>query len=280
MTIIKAKPHAWKVALPMYRISPQLAEDYDAFLQAFIATLQRDGFNDPIEIVATGDDLMTWWRRPDVLLTQSCGYPFITSLHDQVQLIATPSFNVAGCVGGLYSSVFVTHIDQQSRVQILADARGGIAVINQADSNSGMNVLRYAVSSLTRTDESFFSAVKTSGAHLRSLAMIRDKAADIAAIDCVTFAYAQEHCPELTQSIHIIGQSVATSALPLIASNSVAPDVIKLIQASLKELLITQKALLARLHIADFIETTVDDYASILALETALSARGRTVMHW
>ncbi len=110
-------------------------------------------------------------------------------------MIAAAGFDVPGCADGCYHSVLVKgpHV----RAETLADCRGLRAVYND-DSNSGMNLLRHAVAPFA-LDGRFFATVTKNGAHLASLrALAVDKSADIAAIACVTFAFARAHLPELT----------------------------------------------------------------------------------
>jgi ABC-type phosphate/phosphonate transport system substrate-binding protein len=57
-----------------------------------------------------------------------------------------------------------------------------------------MNALRALIAPLSREGR-FFSEVKVSGAHSESLAMISRAEADVAAIDCVTYALLRRYRP-------------------------------------------------------------------------------------
>ncbi len=61
---------------------------------------------------------------------------------------------------------------------------------NAEHSQSGYNVLRKMVAPLSREGR-FFSAVMFSGSHRQSLRELQQENADIAAIDCVTYALLQ-----------------------------------------------------------------------------------------
>ncbi len=65
---------------------------------------------------------------------------------------------------------------------------------NAEHSQSGYNVLRKMVAPLSR--EGRFSAVMFSGSHRQSLRELQQENADIAAIDCVTYALLQRHQPQ------------------------------------------------------------------------------------
>src|ERR1700761_6665771 len=71
-------------ALPMYNVSPALAADWHALLADVLRNVE------PRAAIVEPDDLHAFWRRPDLLLSQTCGYPYVLGLHEHVQLIATP----------------------------------------------------------------------------------------------------------------------------------------------------------------------------------------------
>src|SRR5436309_2979270 len=49
-------------------------------------------------------DHASLWRGPDLLFSQTCGYPFTHELRGAVQLVATPHYRAVGCHGPAYSS--------------------------------------------------------------------------------------------------------------------------------------------------------------------------------
>ena len=208
----------WKIALPMYNVSPRLQEGYETLLAVLIddagirATLAHPG--------AHGTTLLDFWRRPDLLLSQTCGYPYATQLRGHVQLLATPAYDFPGCDGSDYTSVIVTTTG--SGIADLAAARGRVAAVNDAHSNSGMHALRHAVAPLARDGE-FFREIRWSGSHAASLGLVASGAADIAAIDCVTYGYIAAEYPEWLRKITVLGYSAASPGLPLIAGRHVPP---------------------------------------------------------
>jgi len=85
-----------------------------------------------------------------------------------------------------------------------------------------MNLFRAAVAPLARA-RPFFASVTRTGGHLASLrALAIDRSADVAAIDCVTFAFVREHLPELANGVRVIGFTGDAPGLPFITSNAVA----------------------------------------------------------
>lgn len=128
----------WIAALPMYNITPSLETEWRGWLSDVLRMVKP-----ACRIVEPDEELHGFWRRPNLLMSQTCGYPLMHGLHEQVQLIATPRFDAPGCEGAHYSSVLVTRSD--APFDTLASLRGARAAYNQDDSNSGMNALRHAV---------------------------------------------------------------------------------------------------------------------------------------
>ena len=237
----------WKIALPMYNVSPGLQEGYETLLAVLIddadvqATLAHPA--------ALGETLADFWRRPDLLVSQTCGYPYATQLRGQVQLLATPAYDFPGCEGSDYSSVIVT--GARSGIASLEQARGRVAAINDAHSNSGMNALRHAVAPFAKEGE-FFNGITWSGSHAASLQLVASGAADIAAIDCVTFGYIAQEYPERLQGISVIDYSASAPGLPLIAGRLVPPALVERLRAALLWPGDRLRAAMEPLHIKSF----------------------------
>jgi ABC-type phosphate/phosphonate transport system substrate-binding protein len=257
----------WLAALPMYNVSPRLRLAYETFLAALLAQSELD---DPVEVVRDAA-LPGIWREPHLLLSQTCGYPYITLLRTHVTLLATPCFDVPGCAGSDYSSVIVTRAG--SGIATLADARGRVAAVNDQHSNSGMNALRHAVAPLAR-DGRFFAGVTWSGSHAASLRLVREGAADIAAIDCVTFAYLREEYPASVEGVVTLGFTAPSPGLPLVASKAVPETVVQRLRAALLAPGPALRETSAPLRISGFRYCDEADYAKIARLEQAAAALG------
>lgn len=258
----------WKIGLPMYLNTEVTRNYYRTFLTNFIDEMKQLGFDETIEIVEHfPEDIYQWWLQEDILLTQTCGYPFKLYLESKVQLVATPCYAVVGCDGAKYSSVFITS-EAHKHWKSVGDAKGQRVALNLPDSNSGMNVLRAEVAQYVETLEtSFFNEIKWSGGHMGSLKLVQENQADLAAIDCVTFAYAQKYAPETMKNIHILGYSQSTYALPYISSNQVPAETIVLIKSALKNLILKYSELCEKLFIQDFYFPKIEDYQSIIDLQ-------------
>ena len=267
----------WKVALPMYNVGPTITADYERFLEAVVAELRVRGWTDAIEVVRDIDDLEQFWLRSDLLLSQTCGYPLSTSLHGQVQLVGTPTYDVPGCSGYFYRSLLVVRTDDfDSRpsqpMSTLADFRGSIGVVNQLNSHSGMNALRHTVAPFAHKGY-FFDKVDISGSHLYSLAMVQSGVADMAAIDCVTFAYVAHTFPDKVVGLRILQESLAAPGLPFIASLQLNQAESAMLVEAL-EVVCANLQIAAPLRITGLARTVEKDYQAIMAMEESAIALG------
>ena len=256
----------WIAALPMYNVTPALDFEWREWLDDVLRRVKP-----ACRIVEPDEELHGFWRRPNLLLSQTCGYPLMHGLHEQVQLIATPRFDAPGCEGAHYSSVLVTRADAQ--FDTLAACRGARAAYNQDDSNSGMNVFRHAVAPHSRAGM-FFSAVLRTGSHLGSLRAVADNRADVAAVDCVTFAFVGDVMPELARRVRAIGMTAASPGLPLIASGTVPAATIEALREALNETLEIRPERAKRLRLQGFSVLPLTDYERIEQLENEARAAG------
>ena len=253
-------------ALPMYNVTPALAAEWRAFLADVLRAVDPHA-----TLIDPGEDLHALWRRPDLLISQTCGYPLVSGLQRHVQLIATPQFDAPGCAGANYSSVLITRAN--APFDSLDACRGTRAAYNQDDSNSGMNVFRHAVAPLAK-DERFFSEVIRTGSHLGSLRAVVENRADVAAIDCVTFAFMCDELPELAQQVRVPGWTAASPGLPLIAANDVPQSTVESMRAALDDALASQPMRAKRLRLKGFSRLSLGDYARINQMENEARALG------
>lgn len=259
----------WLAALPMYNVSPALASDWRMLLRHVLRALGGDGTG--IRITEPGDDLHAFWRRNDIAISQTCGYPLMHGVREHVQLIATPHFEAPGCDGANYRSVLIT--GRHASAQTLEACRGLRAAYNQDDSNSGMNVLRHAAAPFAR-EGAFFGSILRTGSHIESLRALAQGHADVASIDCVTMAFVRDHLPDLAQSVREIGYTAASPGLPLIASRAVPNTLIERIRVALSDAIASDLPLTQRLRLKGFSTLPLGDYARIEQLEDEARTAG------
>jgi ABC-type phosphate/phosphonate transport system substrate-binding protein len=160
-------------------------------------------------------DLTAAWRAPDLLLSQTCGYPLLHELAGQVQLVGIPHYDAPGCDGYSYSSALI--VARASPFRSLAELRGAVAGFNEHGSQSGYNALRHAVAPLAG-GAAFFSAVQETGRHEASIDAVVRGAIDIAAIDAVTFALIARDQPGRVAAVRVLGFTDPVAGLPFITS--------------------------------------------------------------
>ncbi|PLP99341.1 phosphate/phosphite/phosphonate ABC transporter substrate-binding protein [Cupriavidus pauculus] len=250
----------------MYNVSAQLREDWLLLIDRVGQLLGRVPSSVTLAAVDPGEGpeaLHAFWRRDDLLLSQTCGYPLVHGLAPYVRIIGTPRFAVLGCHRQTYRSAIVVRCaDGPATIEA---CRGARAACNGPDSHSGMNALRHVVAPLARGGH-FFGDVVLTGSHLASLAAVGEGRADVAAIDCVTLAFAAEHHPALVAGIRQIGVTRAVPGLPFIASRRARSSLVRQVRAALREALREDAGLRSRLHMDDVVQTTAAAYLPIASM--------------
>ena len=191
-------------ALPMYD-RPETAAANDRLWQAIRAVL---GYGP--DHLTRGTDMWDIWLSPELVLAQTCGYPYRSELLGKVQLAGTPAYGIE-CAAGFYYSVFVVRRDDpRLDVADYADAR---FAYNEAMSQSG-----WAAPYTYAASRGFaFSDRLRSGAHVASARMVAEGAADIAALDAVS-AKMMYRWDGFAENLRIIAHTEPTPALPMITS--------------------------------------------------------------
>lgn len=268
-------PTHWVAAMPMYNVTPTLGALWRAFAHDVVTlAFGADSANEVSLLDEPFGELRGLWRRGDLLLSQTCGYPLVHELGNHVDVVATPIFDANGCDGARYRSVLVVSSNGGAHdIDTLADCRGTRAAYNGDDSNSGMNAFRHAVAPHARNGRFFASVVRT-GSHLRSLHTVAEGGADVAAIDCVTFAFVQDELPDLAKRARVIGVTASAPGLPLIASRALGPECLLRVRDALDAALSADPERARRLRVKGFARLTRNDYAEIEMLERDAIARG------
>jgi len=201
--------------LPMYDF-PWTAEANDALWAATAARLDEAGVEAP-KALTRGGEHAAQWLSPRLVFGQTCGYPFVTRLKDTVALIAAPTYAFPGCEEASHRSFIIRRAGDSRRG--LAEFRGAAAALNADDSNTGMNLFRAALAPLA-AGAPFFRAIVVTGSHEASLAAVAEGRADLAAVDCVSFALLRRGREELVERVAIVAESPRSPSLPFIASGS------------------------------------------------------------
>jgi ABC-type phosphate/phosphonate transport system substrate-binding protein len=214
--------------LPMYDF-PWTAASNDALWASISVRLNGAGLQAPARLTR-GGDLAALWRHPRLIFGQTCGYPYVTELKDLVTLIATPEYSFPGCEGAAHRSFIIRRTANPRRA--LQEFRGAVAALNALDSNSGMNLFRAAIAPIAG-GAPFFRATLATGSHEASVTAVAEGQADLASIDCVSFALLERGRPELIARVAIVADSPASPNLPFVAAAGLPGPTIKAVREAL-----------------------------------------------
>ena len=258
--------------LPMYDL-PELRSATDAWWQGLARSFRKAGLAevpDRLNRDATMPDL---WRDPALLFSQTCGYPLVHAFKGVLQPVATPAYGAEGCAGASYRSALVVRADEAASE--LGALRGRRCAVNSRTSHSGFNALRHVVAQLG-SGQGFFSEVVMTGEHKASLEAVADGRADIAAIDCVTYALYRRLVPALAGHLRVLAWTDPAPGLPYVTRASAGSEIVARLREGLMDALAasdlapTREALL--LTGAEVLPMAT--YDRVLAMERAAVASG------
>ena len=260
------------VGLPMYDLS-ELRAATDAWWTGIARALRREGIDDIPERLTRDLSTEAIWQRPDLLLSQICGYNMIGERRQRLTYVATPFYTAPGCDGPLYRSHIV--VPANAPAQTIEELRGLRCAINGYMSHSGCNALRATVAPLAR-DGRFFSSVTVSGGHALSLALLASGEADVAAIDCITYALMARCQSRLAEDTRIVAQTVAAPVGPYVTCGHASDDFVARLRRGLLRAMSDPDLAAARADLLlDGIETLpVEDYARIARIKAEAESLG------
>lgn len=262
-----------QAALPMY-FPPR--EAVQMFWAALAEHLQHDaacaGLAIP-EQLSWAADVHAQWQADDLLLSQACGYPFVTLLQGKVQLVGTFAYDAPG-VQGIYcrSQLICRANDARNALEEFA---GSTLAFNDTISQSGYNALRALVASTT-TQRPFFAKSIDTGAHYRSMEAVRTGQADMASIDPVSWAHWQRSNPQHCAQLRVFGETESYPGLPLVTSLQTPPEVLQALRHALHALAheAGYATVRAPLLITGFEATQPDEYQVCIDMQDRAAALG------
>ncbi|AEH88312.1 phosphate/phosphite/phosphonate ABC transporter substrate-binding protein [Mesorhizobium opportunistum] len=196
---------------------------------------------DPATLPADELDFHKLWLHPALLFAQTCWGPMELGLSRHVQVVGQPSYDAyEGGQGELYSSALVMRTGEGPEVRSPADGRallpldlirGKRFTFNSLDSMSGIIAL---TRDLEAAGESLdiFSSRSESGGHRGSIVTVAEGRADIAAIDCESWALAQRFEPA-ARKVVIVGWTARRKGLPFITARTTPEKTIKAMREAL-----------------------------------------------
>ncbi len=189
---------------------PEVAPANDRLWKGIRLRLLQAGIPAP-QALLRGGDLRALWTAPELLLAQTCGYPFSTTLRGRVCLVGTPSYAIGGAPGH-YRSVIVA--GAAAAGASLEELAAGTMAFNSADSQSGF---RAPLRMLRRQGLPMPEVTLETGTHRASIRAVATGHAAFAAIDAVTWELALRHEPA-AGALSVLAETEETWGLPLITA--------------------------------------------------------------
>lgn len=242
-------------ALPMYDWNERRAE-VDAEWEGIRGRLDAGGIEAPVKIVRRNADLPAipggisdfegrviapdpatlppdeldyhaLWTHPKLLFGQTCWGPMELGLAQHVRVISQPDYSgVEGGKAEFYSSAIVMRgkprdenlpaPDDGAAAIPLERLRGRRFAFNSSDSMSGLIGLTRDLEAMGE-NLGMFSERILSGAHRNSIIAVASGEADVATIDCRSWALAQRYEPA-AQEVCVVGWTTLRKGLPYICS--------------------------------------------------------------
>jgi ABC-type phosphate/phosphonate transport system substrate-binding protein len=196
---------------------------------------------DPATLPPDELDYHKLWLHPALLFAQTCWGPMELGLSNHVQVVGQPSYDAyEGGQGKLYSSALVMRTGEGPEARSPADCkaflpldliRGKRFTFNSLDSMSGTIGL---TRDLEAQGESLdiFASCSQSGGHRGSIVAVAEGKADIAAIDCESWALAQRFEPA-ARKVAIVGWTARRKGLPFITARTTPEKTVRAMREAL-----------------------------------------------
>lgn len=238
--------------LMMYQ-RPQLDEAHARYWALIRKHLSDAGVDSPTDLSQNAEEFFVW-KHSELVLSQTCGMPYRTWLHDKVQIVGTPDYGLAGCPAGYYRSAIVVRADD-TRTDMAA-FKDAVFAYNQKFSQSG-----YAAPFWHLKPEGFwFENRLHTEQHLLSAQAVATGDADIASLDAVTWRNIEMYEP-FANDLRVLDWTEPTPGLPLITALGNDADVIfKAVKGAIDDLDDHSKSLLG---IKGIVKIPKDEYLKI-----------------
>lgn len=204
---------------------------------------------DPATLPQDTLDYPTLWRHPRLLFAQTCWGPLeTTGLAEHVEVVGQPDYSgIEGGQGIFYSSAILMRRGSPSPLRggsggeagrdesiPAADGRATLPLgrlhgvrlaYNEPHSMSGMLALARDLATQGYGLDIFSETLGTGG-HRASVRAVAEGLADVAAVDCRSWALAQRFEPA-ARELAVVGWTARRKGLPFIAAKPLAPAVLR-----------------------------------------------------
>lgn len=195
---------------------------------------------DPATLPPDDLDFAALWRHPSLLLGQTCWGPMETGLADHVQVLGQPSYDgIPGGAGPDYSSAIVMQRESGSPENVPPPAdglarlpldrlRGLRFAYNNPDSMSGLLGVSHDLEAEGQSLAIFSERIET-GAHRSSILAIVEGRADVATIDCRSWALARRFEPAAA-ALEVVGWTARRKGLPYVTAKATPPETVAILR--------------------------------------------------
>jgi len=183
---------------------------------------------DPATLPPDELDYHRLWLHPALLFAQTCWGPMELGLSKHVQVVGQPSYDAFdGGQGELYSSALVMRTGEGPQIRSPADGKASLPLdlmrgrrftFNSTDSMSGIIGLTRDLQAVGESLD-IFSSRSESGGHRGSIVAVAEGKADVAAIDCESWALAQRFEPAAGK-VAVVGWTARRKGLPYITART------------------------------------------------------------
>ncbi|WP_417586122.1 phosphate/phosphite/phosphonate ABC transporter substrate-binding protein [Pararhodobacter oceanensis] len=209
-----------RAALPMYDW-PEARGETRAFWRAVRAEA-GDDLPEALEVL-DWQGVQALWRDPAMVFSQTCWGPLSLGLIEHLKPLAQPEYSAfAGGRGAYYRSALIAREGEALAVPERPEAAlpedllaGRIFAYNSKDSLSGYLGL---ARDLGAAPEVFARKTIASGGHRASVQAVAAGRAEIAAIDCRSWAMAQRYEP-CAAALTVVGWTSERLGLPYVTSS-------------------------------------------------------------
>jgi ABC-type phosphate/phosphonate transport system substrate-binding protein len=240
---------------------PELRESTDALWSAISMELGLLGVDAPAMLLRSDGPLLPHWRSPDLLFSQTCGFPYASFLRPDVTLLGAFDYETTYTDDpGFYRTVLVARSP-------LASFAGARVAINNHDSLSGCVSLGVF---LLEAGVTVPPAFVMTGGHVFSLAAVQRGDADLASIDGLTWALVSDVRPAAVAGLHVVGYGPRTPCTPFITSRpELAGQLRSAVHAAVTRM---SPDVLRALRICGFVEHRDSVYVPTVAMGERASA--------
>jgi len=208
------------------------------------------------------DDVHALWAQPELALSQSCGWPLVTSEAQRLRVVGVFDPRVPAAGQGWYRSSIVVRTGDVPRWSTPGATAGARAAVNNLDSLSGWISLSMAVHGRPGI---WHGDVVETGGHVHSLAALRRGDADVAAIDALSFALLRDIDREHVEGLSVIGRGPRIPCVPIVVPYGADESLVVSVQAALADACLDPLTARARrrLRIRRFVPLGPEAYSEV-----------------